>query len=246
VSLGGLTPFATQIHILDNQGIDIKKSTVARILHLFFFNIIFDIMLIAGCASILFDYQQRGPYTAAVLGVSGFFIVIHPFLYMALFWGAFRQRAIRALFGLCNRIIRLFSKGFSLDSKTAVSLFDEFQEGFNDLVRRPPRLLLLLLITFGVYLFWVGVMYFSFLSINYTISIGTLAVGFATAQIVGVLSMIPGGIGTLEGSGALAYAALGVPIETALSAMLGFRMIYYVFPFILNLPFYFALKYRKQ
>jgi len=150
------------------------------------------------------------------------------------------------LFRVLNRVIGLFSRRFSLDPQPVVSLFDEFREGVRRLARRPVRMLLLLLITFGVYLFWIGVMYFSFLSLNYTIPLGRLALGFATAQIVGVLSMIPGGIGTMEGSGSLAYAALGIPIETALTAMLGFRMIYYVFPFILSLPFYVTLKYRKH
>jgi uncharacterized protein (TIRG00374 family) len=246
VSLGGLTPFATQVHILDSYGINVKKATVTRILHLFLFNAIFDIMLIAGFVSILVDPVSRGPYATAILGVTGFFIAIHPFLYVVLFWVPFRRVAITVLFRVLNRVIGLFSRRFSLDPQPVVSLFDEFQEGVRDLTKRPLRMGLLLLVTLGVYLFWIGVMYFSFLSLNYRISPGTLALGFATAQIVGVLSMIPGGIGTMEGSGSLAYAALGVPIETALTAMLGFRMIYYVFPFILSLPFYFTLKYRKR
>ena len=79
VSLGGLTPFATQAHILDSHGINMKKATVTRILHLFIFNAIFDVMLIAGFFSILFDPSSRGPYTAAILGVTGFFIAMHPF-----------------------------------------------------------------------------------------------------------------------------------------------------------------------
>jgi uncharacterized protein (TIRG00374 family) len=246
VSLGGLTPFATQVHILDSHGINPKKATVTRILHLFLFNAIFDIMLIAGFISILFDPSSRGPYTTAILGVTGFFIAIHPFLYLALFWVPFRRVAITVLFRVLNRVIGLFSRRFSLDPRPVVSLFDEFQEGVRSLAKRPLSMLLLLLVTLGVYLFWIGVMYLSFLSLNYRISPGSLVLGFATAQIVGVLSMIPGGIGTMEGSGSLAYAALGVPIETALSAMLGFRMIYYVFPFVLSLPFYVTLKYRKR
>lgn len=246
VSLGGLTPFATQIHILDSHGIDVKKATVSRILHLFLFNAFFDIMLVAGFVSILLDRTVRGPYTTAILSVAGFFIAAHPIIYITLFWGTFRRVVIGAIFRVFNRMIGVFTKRFSLDSGPFVSLFDQFQVSVESLVKRPAQMLLLLLITFGVYLFWIGVMYLSFLSLNYTISIGTLAVGFATAQIVGILSMIPGGIGALEGSGSLAYAALGVPIETALGAMLVFRMTYYVFPFLLSLPMYFSLRRRKQ
>jgi hypothetical protein len=84
----------------------------------------------------------------------------------------------------------------------------------------------------------------SFLAVRHPVRAGTLAVGFAIGQIVGVLSMVPGGIGTLEGSSALAYAALGVPLATAISALLVYRMTYYVVPFMLALPFYFGLKRR--
>jgi uncharacterized protein (TIRG00374 family) len=246
VSLGGLTPFATQIHILDCHSINVKKATVTRILHLFLFNAFFDVMLIAGFVSILSDPSRLGPYTAAILGVSGLFIAIHPFLYMALFWGPFRRVAIDVLFRVMSRIIGIFTKRISLDPGPVVSMFDEFQAGVEELSKNPARMLLLLFVTLCVYLFWIGVMYLSFLSLNYSVSLGTLAVGFAFAQIAGVLSMIPGGIGTMEGSGSLAYAALGIPIETALSAMLRFRMIYYVFPFILSLLLYFGLKQKKH
>jgi uncharacterized protein (TIRG00374 family) len=245
VSLGGLTPFATQIHILDGYGIDMKKATVSRILHVFLFNTVFDCLLIYGFIAIMFGNSLHGPYTATVLGITIFFMIIHHFLYVALFWVKFRQTATGGIFRMLNRVIRLFSKNFSLDAKPILSFFDDFQDGVHGLVEKPGWMFLLILITLGVYLFWVGAMYFTFLSLKHTIPFGILAVGFAIAQIVGVLSMVPGGLGALEGSGALAYAALGVPIETALSTMLTFRLIYYIFPFVLSLPLYFARKYPR-
>jgi len=86
----------------------------------------------------------------------------------------------------------------------------------------------------------------AFLSVNEPIAIGPLVIGFSTGQIVGVLSMIPGGIGTLEGSSALAYAALGIPFEVGLSALLIYRTTYYIIPFILSIPFYLGMKQKRK
>jgi len=105
---------------------------------------------------------------------------------------------------------------------------------------------LLLIITLTIWAFWVSVMYMSFLCVNAHIDIGTLVIGFSTGQIVGVLSMIPGGIGTLEGSSALAYAALGISFEIGLSALLVYRTSYYIVPFILSMPLYFSMKRRGK
>jgi uncharacterized membrane protein YbhN (UPF0104 family) len=58
--------------------------------------------------------------------------------------------------------------------------------------------------------------------------------------------MVPGGAGTMEGSMAMTYRALGVPLETSLAAVLIFRTLFYILPFFFCLPFYFTLKRRMR
>jgi uncharacterized protein (TIRG00374 family) len=147
---------------------------------------------------------------------------------------------------MLNRLLRFFSRRVRVNLQTVTSLIDEFQDGASDLAGRGIPLVMIGLLTVLVWTFWVGSMWMSFLAVRYAIQAGNLVVGFAIGQIVGVLSMIPGGIGTLEGSSALAYTALGVPFETAITVLLVFRMTYYVVPFAVALPFYFSLKRRFQ
>lgn len=243
VSLGGVTQFATQVHILDHYGISAKKATVTRVLHLLFFNGVFDLMLISGFAALLAGRGQE-PYIRLVQAVTGFFLFIKPGLYCILLWKRFRERILGPVIRTLNRLVGVFTRTVRLDQRSITSLFDEFQAGASDLSGRGGLLVLVGLITMVVWTFWVGSAWMAFLAVRYTIQPGTLAVGFAVGQIVGVLSMIPGGIGTMEASSALAYAALGVPLATALTALLVFRMTYYVVPFVLALPFYFSLKRR--
>jgi uncharacterized protein (TIRG00374 family) len=245
VSFGGITPFATQIHVLDHHNIDYKKATITRVFHLFLFNLLFDVMLIIGFLYLLFGSVQKSQYVLTILIITGFFICVRPGLYLALFWRSFRVVVFKIIFRVINAVLKIIKKESRLDPQWVIELLDKFQDGFRSLVKKPLSLLLICSITVILYIFWVGVMYFSFFSINYSVKSGLLAIGFATGQIVGVLSMVPGGIGTLEGSSSLVYAALGIPFETALSALLVYRMTYNVIPFLFSLPFYFSMKTRQ-
>ncbi|MFW6180246.1 MAG: lysylphosphatidylglycerol synthase transmembrane domain-containing protein [Spirochaetota bacterium] len=243
VSLGGVTQFATQVHVLDHYGISTRKATVTRVLHLLFFNAVFDLMLAGGFAAILTG-GGSGPYLRLVQAVTGLFLLVKPVLYLVLFWRSFRERVVGLVTRLLDRLVGLFTRRARLNREAVASLFDEFQEGASDFSGRGGLLVLVGVITLLVWVFWIGAAWMSFLAVRSPLRAGTLVVGFAVGHIVGVLSMVPGGIGTLEGSSALAYAALGVPLATALSALLVYRMTYYVVPFVLALPFYFGLKRR--
>jgi uncharacterized protein (TIRG00374 family) len=89
------------------------------------------------------------------------------------------------------------------------------------------------------------VMYFCFRAFNYHIPVNFLIIGFSIGQIIGILSMIPGGAGTMEGSMALVFVALGIPLETALSSIILFRLSFYILPFFMSLPLYFSLRQKQ-
>jgi len=145
-----------------------------------------------------------------------------------------------------NRIIALFSKRFKLSPKWVLYLFEEFNKGSSSILKKPLYLVIFFIITIIDWFFWLLVMYFSFLTVNYPIKIGTLIIGFSIGQIVSILSMMPGGAGTMEGSMALVYNILGIPLATALVAILIYRISFYIVPFFLSLPFYFSLKRKIE
>jgi glycosyltransferase 2 family protein len=65
-----------------------------------------------------------------------------------------------------------------------------------------------------------------------------LLTGFSIGIVVGLVSMIPGGLGAQEGSMGAVYALLGVPLEQAVLAAILFRAVYYLAPFLISLAFY--------
>lgn len=63
------------------------------------------------------------------------------------------------------------------------------------------------------------------------IAFTTLLAAFMAAQVVGLVSQVPGGLGVFEGSMLLLLGS-EVPRETLLSALLFFRLVYYVLPLV--------------
>ncbi|MBI4301804.1 MAG: flippase-like domain-containing protein [Chloroflexi bacterium] len=79
---------------------------------------------------------------------------------------------------------------------------------------------------------------FCFDALGNPISPGVLLTGFVVGVTLGMISMIPGGLGVQDGSMAGIYALLGVPLEQTVLAAALFRIIYYFIPFFVSLGFY--------
>ena len=100
---------------------------------------------------------------------------------------------------------------------------------------RAPSLPVLL----GQALFSLGDITFAALTLYLLLPVGDIGFSaflgiFATATMAGILSHVPGGVGVFE-TVVLAALPASVPIETAAAALLMFRIIYYIVPFVLAL-----------
>jgi uncharacterized protein (TIRG00374 family) len=73
-----------------------------------------------------------------------------------------------------------------------------------------------------------------------------LVTGYVIGIMAGVVSMVPGGFGIQEGSMAGIYGLLGIGFEQAVLAAILFRILYYLVPYFLILPFYRRLVTRAK
>lgn len=245
VSLGGLTPFAIQAFILGYHNINGKKSTLSRALQVILFNLVFIIILIVGFLYTLFGkIRHQVSFGNILLALIVFFTLVIVF-YLILFWRYFRTLFLKRAFTIINKIIVFFKKkSKSLDVDKVLVYFNEFNESLNKLKYKPLYIFIMISIAVIDWAIWLSIMYLSFLTMNYKIHLGVLITGYSVGQIVGFISMSPGGIGTMEGSMSLIFRAFGIPLETALVASLLYRLSFYIIPFIFSLPFYFSLKQR--
>ena len=91
---------------------------------------------------------------------------------------------------------------------------------------------------------WVAVLFAFWLCLEAVgLSVGprVLIAGFAIGMNVGVVSLVPGGLGVQEGSQAAVLALFGIPFGPALLASVLFRFVYFLVPFIVSLPLYYVI-----
>lgn len=89
---------------------------------------------------------------------------------------------------------------------------------------------------------WSGVL-FSFLSVGYLMEIRidlwqTIPL-FIAASVIGIVSMIPGEIGSFDVMMIIGLSAIGVPRETVVVWILLYRLFYYIIPFLIGIVFFF-------
>ncbi|MCH7606165.1 MAG: flippase-like domain-containing protein [Chloroflexi bacterium] len=84
----------------------------------------------------------------------------------------------------------------------------------------------------------IAVVWLCFESLGGQVDPAVLVTGFAVGVVVGVMSMVPGGMGVQEATMAGTYHLLGVPLEQAVLVALLFRLVYYMVPFGVSLVFY--------
>ncbi len=76
--------------------------------------------------------------------------------------------------------------------------------------------------------------YFLFLAFGYNINFLSVIVVFTLGIIIGSLSPLPGGIGTIEGATTLLYSAIGIIPSLAVLVAFASRIVYYLFSLLIG------------
>ncbi len=93
----------------------------------------------------------------------------------------------------------------------------------------------LAVISLAEWLAAVGVFYIALLTAGYQLPLHQLAGVFAISAIIGIISMVPGGLGTFDASVIIGLQQLGIPSDGSLAILLLFRFFYYFIPWIAGL-----------
>lgn len=73
-------------------------------------------------------------------------------------------------------------------------------------------------------------MYFVFVAAQRPVAFGVLLAGYGIPLLVGKVGIIPGGVGLVEGMMVAIFSGVGVPTATAVSVVLGFRVLSFWLP----------------
>jgi uncharacterized protein (TIRG00374 family) len=118
--------------------------------------------------------------------------------------------------------------------------------GTRAILQRPFLLLWIMLLTVLDFASSIAAMGFVFYALGTSLNPAVLVCGYVIGIMAGLVSMVPGGFGVQEGSMAGVYALLGIRLEQAVLAAILFRILYYLVPYFLILPFYHRLLRRAK
>jgi len=243
MSVGGIGGFTARIYLLKKKGITYSETIVVSIIHTFIMNVILMLFVLIGFASLIAHKQMR-TYNFIVSSLLIFVALYMTYLaFKSVVNQEFRETWIERIARWVNKLHSFLSKeeGNLIPGGQLASFKAEFNQGMELMGLRRGELKAPVLY---VFLDWIGclfTLYFCFLAIHFFIRPEVLVVGFAVGLFASILSLIPGGLGVMEGSMAAVYYSLTVPLEEAIVAVILYRLIYYVFPFLTSLLLYRSL-----
>jgi uncharacterized protein (TIRG00374 family) len=240
ISTGGVGGLTARVYLLKKTGVSYSDTIVVSIIHTFIMNVILMLFVLIGFTTLIAQKQMR-TYNFIVSGLLIFVALYMTYMaFKSVVNEEFRENWIDRIARWTNKLHSFFStKADNLIETGELKSFKaEFNQGMELMGLKKGELKAPV---FYIFLDWVGclfTLYFCFLALGYFIHPEVLVVGFAVGLFASILSLIPGGLGVMEGSMAAVYYSLKVPLEEAIVAVILYRLIYYVFPFLTSLLVY--------
>jgi hypothetical protein len=238
VTTGGLSGFAVRMYFFIRLSIPSGTAVTISLVQTFLTNLILLLFVVFGFVYLLQTHELHG----FVLGATAALLVVFVIAAMlAIFLLVHRELRRRTLFLLAESTHWILHRFLPRHKPGRVRIW-RFQRNLNHgiefLLSRKRRMILP---TLWIVLDWfvtLFILYGAFIAVGYPIPMSFVIVGFAVGVVLSLVSFVPGGLGVMEGSMAAIFARLSVPFETAVVAVLIFRIAYYLFPLLISVVFF--------
>ncbi len=225
ITSAGTAAFSLRVILLRKKDVSAREIISASIFHSYF-NFLAAILLLPFSLFFL-SMSDDFPFSDKIIFI--IFAAIMVLVFALATWIFFSQRARTALINFFERLICRFN------SRSCNRIFAKFKKtiDFGALViNKKSNIAVISIATFIDWLFTLFALWACFWALGINLSFGSILSGFFVGYFLGFISLIPGGIGVQEGSMAGIYVLLGVPFSQAIIAVLLFRLIYYIIPFV--------------
>ncbi len=238
VSTGGLSGFAVRMYFFMRNGVRSSTAVTISLVQTFLTNAVLMLFVAVGFAYLFKSGNLQGVALLTVGIVLALALVLAVGIVMLLLHRQVRRRTLFVLAEATNWFLHRF---FPRRKPARVRIW-RFQRNLNHgiefLLQRKRSMILP---TLWIFLDWAVtllILWGAFVAVNYPIPLSWVVVGFAVGIVLSLISLVPGGLGVMEGSMAAIFASLSVPFETAVVAVLIYRLAYYVLPMITSLFFF--------
>jgi glycosyltransferase 2 family protein len=217
--------FTLRVVLLRKKDVSAREIISASIFHSYF-NLLVAILFLPFSLFYL-SMSDDFPFSDKIVLV--IFGTAMAMVFAASTWIFFSRKTRTSLIDFFERLICRFN------NKSCKRVFTRFKEtmDFGALVlNKKSTIAIVSVATLFDWLFTLFALWVCFWALGINLSFGSALSGFFVGYVIGFISLIPGGIGIQEGSMAGIYYLLGVPFSQAIIAVLLFRLIYYIIPFI--------------
>lgn len=237
VATAGLSGFAVRMYFFTRLGIPSQTAIVISLAQTFLTNCALLVFLLVGFAYVLASGTLHG---SALIVVTALLIVFSLAAVVAaalLFHARLRRRALFILAQVAHWVLhRLWPQ--RAPARTHIWRYQfNLNRGIGFLMARKRAMLGPLLYILLDWLCTILILHTAFFAVRYAIPVGRTIVGFAVGMLLSFASLIPGGLGVVEASMSAVFTSMQVPFETAVVAVLVFRVAYYVLPLLISLFF---------
>lgn len=237
VSTGGLSGFAVRMYFFTRLGISSQTAVIISLAQTFLTNCMLLLFLLIGFAYVFTSHSLSGSALVVTVILMVLFLVAAVLAALLLFHARLRRRTLFWLAQAAHWILHRVSP-HRAPPRTHIWRYQfNLNRGIGFLLARRREMIGPIVYIALDWLFTILVLYAAFVSVHYRIAFGHVIVGFAVGIVLSFASLIPGGLGVMEGSMAAVFASMQVPFETAVVAVLLFRVSYYLLPLLISLFF---------
>ncbi|HEY0196668.1 MAG TPA: UPF0104 family protein [Methanobacterium sp.] len=158
-----------------------------------------------------------------VLFIIGFYMSINP------------KMGEKVTIWVVNLIKRFSKKEHSKLEKNALNALQGFQNSIKTLIKNRKILFYALPLSFLIWFVEIIRLYIIFLAFNTPISIEIIAVVFVISTLIGMIPVLPGGVGAIDGVMILLFSVAGVPPSIGAAATIVERLISFWLPSFLGI-----------
>ncbi len=238
VSSGGLSGFALRLYFFSRRGIPSDTAVVISLVQTFLTNVTLLAFVLFGFAYLVAAQTLHGWALITTVVLLVFFGAAAVVAMLLLFHRRVRRRTLFVLANTANWLLHRFVPHRKPGRMRIWRFQRNLNRGIEFMLARKSQMASPALYIFVDWIVTLGILYAAFLALHYPIPFTYVVVSFAVGTILALVSFVPGGLGIMEGSMAAIFANLGVPLETAVVAVLIFRVAYYVLPLIVSLFFF--------
>ena len=237
VATAGLSGFAVRMYYFTRLSIPSGSAVIISLAQTFLTNVTLLLFVLGAFLYVFSTHTLHGPALAVTTVLLVLVVLAALTTSILLFHARLRRRVLfwtaQGAYWLLHRLLPKHAP-----RRTHIWRYQfNLNRGVAFLLSRKDQMLGPLFYILLDWIFTILILYTAFLTVRYPVRLGYVIVGFAVGFILSFASLIPAGLGVMEGSMAAIFTSMDVPFETAVVAIILFRLSYYLLPLLISLFF---------